>query len=56
VSFYPDEVERIQDAQLVLLGVPPSEIPCMPLQLIYDVLELDAAHRAMKQGKMPGEK
>lgn len=43
ISFYPDETERIHDAELILLGVQPSELEEMPIQMRYDVLEL---HRA----------
>lgn len=34
------EVERLENAQLVIIGVPPGEIETMPEQLKYDVLAL----------------
>lgn len=44
---------RIEDAQLVLLGIPPSEVAQMPLQMRYDVLEVHRTIEALKNGKMP---
>lgn len=48
-------MDRIEFAQLVLLGIQPSEVARMSLQQIYDVLALHEAHEAMQRGKMPGE-
>lgn len=53
VSFYPDEIDRIQNAELILLGVPPSELANMSLQQREDVIALHAAKAALSQGKMP---
>ena len=53
MSFYPDELERIMDARLVLMGIQPSELERMSLQLRYDVLEIKNADEALKRGKMP---
>lgn len=43
MSFYPDEVRRIEDAELILLGVQPSELERMSLQQRADVLEIKRA-------------
>jgi hypothetical protein len=56
VSFYPDEYERIEDALLILIGVPPSELQQMSIQQRNDVLAIHEAREALKRGKMPGEK
>lgn len=53
MSFYPDEVERIENAELVLLGVQPSELARMSLQMKADILEIYGAKRALENGKMP---
>ena len=53
VSFYPDEITRIQDAELILLGVPPSELANMSLQQREDVLAIADAKAALQNGKMP---
>ena len=56
MSFYPDEVERITNAELVLLGIQPSELGHMSVQLKEDVLAIGEAKAALGRGKMPGEK
>jgi len=55
VSFYPDEIERIDDALLILAGVPPSELERMNIQQRKDVLEIHQTLEALKRGKMPGQ-
>lgn len=52
MSFYPDEMERISDAELILLGVQPSELADMPIQLYYDVLELHRARVELQNRQM----
>jgi len=56
VSFYPDEMARIEDAELMMLGIQPSELERMSLQQRYDLMELASAKEALRNGKMPGEK
>lgn len=53
MSFYPDEINRIQDAELILLGVPPSELAGMSLQMREDVMAIAEAKERLKHGKMP---
>lgn len=55
MSFYQDEVQRLDDVELFLLGASVSDLgyDVMSLQLSYDVLEIKAAKSALKQGKMP---
>jgi hypothetical protein len=53
VSFYADEIRRIQDAELILMGVPPSEVANMSLQQREDVFAISQAKEAMRNGKMP---
>jgi len=53
LSFYPDELERIENAELVLLGINPSEIDGMSLQLRADVFAIHNAKTALQNGKMP---
>lgn len=55
MSFYPDEYERIEDALLILTGVPPSELQKMSVQQRSDVLAIHEAQEALKRGKMPGQ-
>jgi hypothetical protein len=43
VGFYPDEIQRIEDAELILLGVQPSELDRMSIQQRVDVLEIKRA-------------
>ena len=47
---------RIQDAELVLIGVSPGDLEQMSQQLKEDVLEIYNAKAALAQGKMPGQK
>lgn len=47
MRFDADEVERIEDAQLVIAGVAPSELRTMPAQLRYDVLALKQAQEEL---------
>lgn len=49
-------MERIEDVELMLLGIQPSELARMSLQQRADVLELAQAKEALKHGKMPGQK
>ena len=49
LRFYPDEVEQIEEAQLILLGIPPSEIERMSLKQRYNVLEISAAQNDPKK-------
>lgn len=56
VSFYPDEMARIEDAELMIRGIQPSELKHMSLQQVYDFLEISGAQDALKNGKMPGQK
>jgi len=48
VSFYPDEVRRIEDAELILLGVQPSELERMSVQQRADVLAIRRAREALE--------
>jgi pyridoxine 5'-phosphate synthase PdxJ len=50
-----DELARIEDAELVLLGVQPSELNKMSLQLRADVLEINAAKHAIARGNLHGQ-
>lgn len=50
MRFYPDEIERIEDAELILRGVAPSEIAQMSLQQRHDVLEIAAVRDRLKYG------
>jgi len=45
LSFYPDEIERIEDAQLILIGISPSDLEHMSQEQRYDVLEISKAQR-----------
>lgn len=45
LRFYPDEIERIEDAQLILIGVSPSDLEHMSQEQRYDVLEISKAQR-----------
>ena len=49
ISFYPDEISRIEDVELVLLGIPPSELSRMSPQLKFDVLEINKAKQNPKE-------
>lgn len=40
VRFNWDDIDRIKDAELILLGVQPSELARMPLQMREDVLAI----------------
>jgi hypothetical protein len=53
LSFFPDEIDRITNAELVIMGVPPSELMHMSLQLREDVLEIHRAKQALAHGKLP---
>lgn len=53
MTFDLDEVARIEDAQLILLGIPPSEVAQMSIQQRYDVLEIHKAIESLKQNKLP---
>lgn len=53
VSFYPEEMQRIEDAELMSLGIQPSELDHMSLQRRYDFLEISRAKVYLQQGKMP---
>lgn len=53
VTFESSEIRRLEDAELILLGVQPSELPHMSLQLRADVLEIKRAKHAVENGKMP---
>ena len=48
VNFDADEIRRLEDANLILLGVPPSELAGMSLQQRADVLEIHAANQNPK--------
>jgi hypothetical protein len=56
VIFYPDEIKRIEDAELILLGVPPRDLEHMSLQQRSDVLAISEAKYTLAHGKMPGQK
>lgn len=45
---------RLEDVELMLLGIPPSELARMSLQARYDLLEIAATKRALENGQMPG--
>ena len=53
VSFYPDEISRIQDVELILMGVQPSELAGMSLQMREDVMAIAQAKDAIQNKKMP---
>ena len=53
VSFYPEEMHRIEDVELMSLGIQPSELDHMSLQRRYDFLEISRAKQYLQQGKMP---
>jgi hypothetical protein len=56
VSFDDDEIQRINDAELILwakVSVRDLGYEEMSLQLEYDLLEMYVAHEALKRGKMP---
>jgi hypothetical protein len=57
VSFYPDEVQRLDDAELFLLGATVKDLgyDCMSLQLAYDILEIQSAKAYLKHGKLPDQ-
>ena len=44
------------DAQLILLGIQPSELENMPDFQRWDVLAIYEAQEALKRKKMPGQK
>jgi len=52
VSFYPDEIERIKDAQLILLGVPPGDLKEMDIQQREDVLAIWETNERLKAERM----
>ena len=59
MSFYEDELRRINDAELVImvgLSVRDLGYEEMSLQLEYDLLELKLAIMALERGKMPYQK
>lgn len=56
VSFFTDEIERIEFAELVLMGVPPSEVPNLTDQQKWDLFAIYEAKEALKRGKMPGQR
>lgn len=43
VSFYADELERIEDAQLMLMGISLDDLSRMSLQDRYDLFEIAQA-------------
>jgi len=43
VSFYPDEINRIEDVQLMVMGISLDDLSRMSLQQRYDLLELRQA-------------
>lgn len=49
VSFYPDEIKRIEDAQLLLMGISLDDIARMSLQQRYDVMEIKRAQDNPKE-------
>jgi hypothetical protein len=49
VSFYPDEIKRIEDVELVLLGVSPDQLERMSPQLRHDVIEIGQAKQDPKK-------
>lgn len=53
--FEPDEIRRIEDAELFLLGASAIDLgyDVLPLQLSYDVLEIRSAQQHLEQGKLP---
>lgn len=52
VKFYPDEIRRIEDVELILLGIQPSELERMSPQQRYDVLELHAKKQEIQAERM----
>lgn len=56
MRFTMDDIERIEDAQLILLGVQPSEVARMPDWQKWDVLNMWEAMESLKHGKLPGQK
>lgn len=52
VKFYPDEIRRIEDVELILLGIQPSELERMSPQMRYDVLELHAKKQEIMAERM----
>jgi hypothetical protein len=48
MAFEPEEIERIEDARLVLLGIQPDQLDDMPLQLRAEVLAIHNAHQELK--------
>ena len=55
VSFFPHELERIEFAELVLMGVQPSEVRELTDEEKWDILAIREAQGALKHGKMPGQ-
>ena len=53
MSFYPDEISRIQDVELILMGVQPSELAGMSLQMREDVMAIAQAKDTLQNKKMP---
>jgi hypothetical protein len=49
VAFYPDEIKRIEDVELVLLGVSPEQLERMSPQLRHDVIEIGQAKQDPKK-------
>ncbi len=49
VSFYPDEIRRIEDAQLMMIGISLDDLARMSLQQRYDLLELHSAQNNPKE-------
>lgn len=48
VAFEQDEIERLERAELILLGVQPSEIDRMTPDDRWDVLEIHLAQQKLK--------
>lgn len=49
MNFDPDEIQRIEDAQLILLGVSFSDLGRMSLQQRYDLMEIARAQNDPKK-------
>lgn len=49
MRFYPDEIERIETAQLLLMGISLDDIARMSLQQRYDVMEIKRAQDNPKE-------
>jgi hypothetical protein len=48
IRFEPDEVERLERAELILLGVQPSEVDRMTPDERWDVLEIYLAQQKLR--------